>query len=232
MARNKYPEETKRRIIEAAAELFMEKGYDNTSIDDITGRLDGLTKGAVYHHFRSKEEIYDAVLYQVTSSADDELMAVVNSKGLNGREKLKQLFAKSMTAAVQNEISALAPDYSKNPKLLYQMLLECKNEIAPLFLLPVIQEGIQDGSIESDSPRELSEFLAFVLNFWLNPCVIPCSAEESLRKFKFFSQVLKAFQLDLMEEPLMEKVKEFAEKGSCRKQENLYRHFYLESGIS
>ena len=39
----------------------MEKGYDNTTIQDIVDQLGGLTKGAVYHHFKSKEAILSAV---------------------------------------------------------------------------------------------------------------------------------------------------------------------------
>ena len=61
MARNKYPEVTVERILDAAQRLFLEKGYDNTTIQDIVDELGGLTKGAVYHHFKSKEEILDAV---------------------------------------------------------------------------------------------------------------------------------------------------------------------------
>ena len=61
MARNKYPEVTEERILEAAQRLFLEKGYDNTTIQDIVDQLGGLTKGAVYHHFKSKEEILNAV---------------------------------------------------------------------------------------------------------------------------------------------------------------------------
>ena len=61
MARNKYPEVTVERILDAAQRLFLEKCYDNTTIQDIVDELGGLTKGAVYHHFKSKEEILDAV---------------------------------------------------------------------------------------------------------------------------------------------------------------------------
>ena len=61
MARNKYPEVTEERILEAAQRLFLEKGYDNTTIQDIVDQLGGLTKGAVYHHFKSKEAILSAV---------------------------------------------------------------------------------------------------------------------------------------------------------------------------
>ena len=61
MARNKYPEETVRRILDVAEELFYTKGYEHTTMADIVDGLGGLTKGAVYHHFKSKEEIFEAV---------------------------------------------------------------------------------------------------------------------------------------------------------------------------
>ena len=61
MARNKYPEITEERILQAAERLFLEKGYDNTTIQDIVDALGDLTKGAVYHHFKSKEDIMEAV---------------------------------------------------------------------------------------------------------------------------------------------------------------------------
>ncbi len=60
MGRNKYPEETVAKILDAALELFCAQGYEGTSIQDIVDRLDGMTKGAVYHHFKSKEEIFNA----------------------------------------------------------------------------------------------------------------------------------------------------------------------------
>ena len=59
MARNKYPEETVRKILDVAERLFAERGYERTTMADIVAGLEGLTKGAVYHHFRSKEEIFD-----------------------------------------------------------------------------------------------------------------------------------------------------------------------------
>ena len=61
MARNKYPEVTVEKILEVAERLFWEKGHDDTTIQNIIDGLGGLTKGAVYHHFKSKEEILDAL---------------------------------------------------------------------------------------------------------------------------------------------------------------------------
>ncbi len=37
----------------------MKRGFDNTTIQDIVNEMDGLTKGAIYHHFKSKEEIME-----------------------------------------------------------------------------------------------------------------------------------------------------------------------------
>ena len=56
MPRNKYPEQTVEKILNAAAALFAEKGYQSTTLQDVIDAT-GLSKGAVYHHFRSKEEI-------------------------------------------------------------------------------------------------------------------------------------------------------------------------------
>ena len=61
MPRNKYPEETIRLILDVATRLFAEKGYDRTSLQDIINETK-LSKGAIYHHFASKEDILEAIL--------------------------------------------------------------------------------------------------------------------------------------------------------------------------
>ena len=64
MARNKYPEETVKLILDTATKMFSEKGYDNTSLQDIINATK-LSKGAIYHHFGSKEEILQAVFRRI-----------------------------------------------------------------------------------------------------------------------------------------------------------------------
>ena len=49
---------TKRKIFETSMKLFAEKGYDATSIEDITATV-GVAKGTLYYHFSSKEEIFE-----------------------------------------------------------------------------------------------------------------------------------------------------------------------------
>ena len=55
------PKDTKERILAAAMEMFSQKGYDGTNIRELTASL-GLVKSAMYRHFESKEEIWNALL--------------------------------------------------------------------------------------------------------------------------------------------------------------------------
>ena len=94
MARNKYPEETVQKILDIAGRLFMEKGYDRTSIQDIVNEL-GMSKGAVYHHFQSKEEIFNRIC---SDFYDDGCWyeEIRKDKSLNGLQKLRKLFLDSL----------------------------------------------------------------------------------------------------------------------------------------
>ena len=53
--------DTKEKILEKALELFSQKGYEGTNINELMASV-GLVKSAVYRHFESKEEIWDALL--------------------------------------------------------------------------------------------------------------------------------------------------------------------------
>jgi AcrR family transcriptional regulator len=57
-------EHTRERIVEAAARLFVRNGYIATSIADLAGAVE-VTKGALYHHFESKEAIFFAVIEKI-----------------------------------------------------------------------------------------------------------------------------------------------------------------------
>jgi len=60
------PRDTRAEILDVAAELFTEKGYDATSLREIAERL-GITKAALYYHFPSKDDILRALLKPMTT---------------------------------------------------------------------------------------------------------------------------------------------------------------------
>lgn len=92
MARNKHPEETVVKILDVAMRLFVERGYEQTSMQNIIDGLGGLTKGAVYHHFSSKEEIFFAAMDRVTAPGVERLRKIRDAKGMTGREKIQAMF--------------------------------------------------------------------------------------------------------------------------------------------
>ena len=102
MARNKYPEQTVELILETARRLFLEKGYEATTIQDIVDGLGGLTKGAVYHHFKSKADIMNA-LGDKLFAENDPFRAVEGRDDLNGLEKLREAAAEGRRAGIPRE---------------------------------------------------------------------------------------------------------------------------------
>ena len=210
MARNRHPEETVNLILGVAFRLFMEKGYEHTSIQDIINNLGGLSKGAIYHHFKSKEDILVAVIDRMTAESNQMLADIRDSSGLSGEEKLKKIFRESISRSVQNDIFTVAPDFHDNPKLLFSLLHDTIDNAAPNYILPIIRQGISDGSIKTDYPEQLAELILLAANAWLNPMIFDSTEEESRRKFMVFRQMLQGFGLDIVDNEMLERVGELA----------------------
>ena len=211
MARNKHPEETVNLILDVAYRLFMEKGYERTSIQDIINNLGGLSKGAIYHHFKSKDEILVAVTDRMTAQSNQMLSAIKDRTDLNGQEKLKKIFKDSIQRPVQDEIFTVAPDLHNNPRLLFSILRETMDEAAPNYILPIIEQGIADGSIKPDYPGALAELIMLTANIWMNPMIFDNTPEEAYQKFMIFGQMMKGFGLDILDDELLERLQELAE---------------------
>ncbi|MEC0210966.1 TetR/AcrR family transcriptional regulator [Paenibacillus ehimensis] len=208
MARNKYPEETINQILTVALNLFIQKGYEQTSIQDIINELGGLTKGAIYHHFKSKEEIMQAVIDHLFKGVDEMLSGIRDDKELNGLEKLRKISRVSLNNPAQNEVATAAPKLLRNPKLLAAQIEHIIEKAVPVYIQPIIEQGMRDGSIRTDYPRELSEVLVILTNLWLNPAVIEATPEIMLRKVRFFDELLKGMGLDMFDEQMFQRYEE------------------------
>ena len=210
MARNKYPAVTVERILDAAPRLFLEKGYDNTTIQDIVDELGGLTKGAVYHHFKSKEEIMDAVGDRMFF-ANNPFEAVKKRSDLSGLEKLREVIRLNNADEQRTELTLQSVPVAKNPRLLAEMLISNRKVLTPCFR-ELIDEGLADGSICTEYPREISELLPMLTSLWLLPSIYPASKAEQRRKFDFIFAMLDKFGIPLYDESMRETVDRFFEK--------------------
>lgn len=181
MARNKYPEETVQRILDVSLRLFLEQGYDGTTIQDIIDHLGGLSKGAIYHHFKSKEQIFEAVLERLYQHKEAELEAILRVPGVTGLERLSRILYASLGDPKQDQLFIIAPNMLKNARFLGIQMMEV-SEASKQFVAPVIREGMRDGSIRANHPDEVAELLLLIANFWLNPLVFEADEAAIVQK--------------------------------------------------
>lgn len=199
-------ENTKKKIINVACELFLTKGYEGTRISDIINGLDGLTKGAIYHYFDSKEDIFNAVVSEIGNKNIQLFNEIKNDNKLNGAEKLSKIVKSSFDNENMETITDMSPNLLDNPKLLSAFIIEMKEVTIPSFIMPVINEGIGDGSIRAKYPNELSEMIAVLLNLWLNPLIFQDEKLKTSNKMKIINTMLKEFDIELFDKELISKV--------------------------
>ena len=205
MARNKHPEITVERILEVSQRLFTEKGYDSTRIQDIVNELGGLTKGAIYHHYKSKEEIMKALGIRLLFNKDF-FETVKGCNDLSALKKIQEILvfyqANAERISTSSKEASVLTETSFIP-----VAVEMNRELLTPLWLEIIEEGINDGSIKTEYAKELSEILP-LLNFWLLPSVYPDTAEELRHKFYFVMEMLTKMGLPVLNKdmkPLMEK---------------------------
>ena len=202
MARNKYPEETVKLILDNALKLFIEKGYDNTSIQDIINNLGGLSKGAIYHHFKSKDDIFEAVCRKIGDENIIYYNEMRDDKTKNGYEKLKEMIRSAYTNPNNDAVLAMTEKISSDPKFLMSQVRETYELVVPQYIEPIIREGTADGSIKTDYPKELAGVIITLLNIWVNPIIIKMSAEEMKKKLEFFGVILRGIGLDIIDDEI------------------------------
>ena len=155
----------KEQILDMAFFLFIEKGYDNTSISDILSKLD-IARGTLYYHFESKEAIMDAIIERSAKSIVEEAQSIVLKKELSAYEKIFALF--SGTSMKRMSGGDLIIDYLNQPQ--NALFHEKSNrsviqKITPI-LGDIIKEGVDEGSFTNDFPYESAELiLTMIMGF-------------------------------------------------------------------
>ena len=207
MSRNKYPEETVERILDTAQRLFLEKGYEQTTIQDITDNLGGLTKGAIYHHFKSKEEIIDAVSDRMFFS-NNPFEAVRERKDLNGLQKLREAIRLNQSDQERTNLTIQSIPVCKNPRLLMEMINSNRKILTPYYQ-ELLEEGNRDGSIHTKYAKEIAELMPLLTSLWMLPSVFPGSKEDMKHKFLFIGEMLEKMGVPLFDHEILQIVDDF-----------------------
>ena len=190
-------ENTRELILAVATEQFLKNGYEKTKLSDIINGLDGLTKGAIYHYFDSKEDIFNEVANNIGKQNKSIFDAIKYSNDINGSEKITKLVSLSINNEIMETITSITPKLIHSPKLLTSFLEQMQKVTIPEYFIPIIKEGIEDGSIIADNPNELAELLAVLLNIWLNPLIFNTSKETLISKINLINICLNNFNINI-----------------------------------
>ncbi len=201
MARNNYPEETVKKILDVAEGLFMTKGYEHTTMADIVEGLGGLTKGAVYHHFKSKDEVFEAVFARANQTVVARSEEIMADRSLSGLEKIRALDEASAAGPSAGMWGAMRPssDPLQSSRILAREYLDVL-DVAHHFIEPAIREGMADGSITATHPREIAEVMLLLANLWMVPLFNPLADEGAYeRRVEVFLRVMHALGVDIVD---------------------------------
>ena len=190
-------------ILDVSAKLFLEKGYEQTSLQDIIGQLGGMTKGAIYHHFKSKEEILIAVVERLCEENNIRMARIRDEKMLSGKEKLEKMFSVSLENTNQEDVFSVTPNLLDNPRLLADYLKMVAYTVVPDYIVPVIRQGVEDGSIQTQYPEELADVVMLLSDVWLNPIIFTLSEEQLVKRVLLLNELLKPFGLELIRPDMM-----------------------------
>jgi TetR/AcrR family transcriptional regulator len=163
---------TKRKIFEKAMELFATKGYDSTSIEEITA-VAGIAKGTFYYHFQKKEDIFFFLVEEGGKLLINSVELRIK-KADNSIEKIKEIILVQIKVIIkyENFVRIILGDMWGNgernkacKKCIENYLFKIKN---------VVEEGMSKGEIKKGNP----EVTAYVIYSVICSCLMYKGKEE------------------------------------------------------
>jgi hypothetical protein len=207
MSRRYNAQESKELIISSAEKLFLEKGFDKVSMRDISEEAK-LSKGAIYHHYKSKDEIIKEIINKYVELQRSILVDLIKkTDGYTGKDKIVYLLD-NIVDTVESRFKKLEVDeYQciKSPDMVYMYLKNNMNYDAPM-LADIIETGNKDGSLSVEKPLECAEIFLMLINIWMDPSVIPYPMERRFEKFKFLQSLMKNLGCDIITDEFIKKM--------------------------
>ena len=181
--RRRDPATKREAVLKTAAQLFLEKSYGRTSLNDVAERLN-ITKPALYHYFRNKEEIL-LECYRLGTNLIEETLNEIAAHCGTGLEKVEAFiysYANVMTVNFGRCVMRL--DEGDLSSTAFTEVRNYKRKIDRR-LRSFVEEGIEDGSVAPCEPKIAAFAIAGALNWiceWYEP-EGALSAEEIASQF-------------------------------------------------
>jgi AcrR family transcriptional regulator len=157
----KHPEIRRAEILDAAFTMFIERGYDNTSLNDIISGA-GLSKGMFYHHFASKEVLLEALFERITDQTYAALEPIIGASGLEPRARLQQVLNRGAEVRLQSaEFSrgVFAALLKPENKDLYHRIEAAWTERMRPVLTTIITEGVKTGVFKTSDAEGVGDLI-------------------------------------------------------------------------
>lgn len=156
MGSSKEAEERKKEILDVAEELFTTKGYDNTSTADILERV-GIARGTLYYHFKSKEEILDALIDRIMQEIVYNVKVALSGNVTAPQKIILFIGAMKVDSAIGKEIT----EYAHKPQnaLMHQKIQNSLLSVVTPIVAEILKEGIEEGWLSTNYPEEVAEML-------------------------------------------------------------------------
>ncbi len=177
-------EERRNEILDAADMLFGLKGFDGTSTNDILEKV-GIARGTLYYHFKSKEDIMDALIERYNVRFLGAAQEIAADKSIPVSERIiRVVMALNISGGSGKEI--MEHIHKPQNALMHQKIQKVIiNGVTPI-LAGIIQEGIEQGLFSTPFPYECMEMVMAYTNTVFDDDMVKMTNEERASRIQAF----------------------------------------------
>lgn len=182
-------DERKNEIIDTAAKLFVTKGYEQCSVNDILNTI-GIAKGTFYHYFKSKEDVLDAVIDKISSRLSEKITMVADNSELTPEDKILHVFLSMRVDEKIEELLIEEMHKSENALMHQKSLVSSVNILTPI-LTQIVEEGIEKGVFHCDYPEQYMQIFLASASTLLDDGIFQVEPEKTQRLFEAMIRMLE-----------------------------------------
>jgi AcrR family transcriptional regulator len=162
----KAPAQRRGELIDCAERMFLSRGYEGTTINDVI-LATGLSKGAFYHHFRSKEDLLEAIAGRFARQSLAFVDAVQADPSRNAVQRLNFMLAVGREWKLEHlsELRAMFTTLLKPENaVLYQRIVGAAFAVLIPALVAIIKQGRREGVFDAPDAGVAAETLLWLSN--------------------------------------------------------------------